>query len=310
MSRANLAVVMVCAAWVVTAPAWAVTTVHYPDVATTAYGGTWYEGEVAGQLTPWYRFDLTQADITMRFTLDLSAVTSTPLWTNVGLHNGREASGPAKGTGSRTWFAPTDAGGWLAASAQSLAQNDNGQDLNDSLILAGADFDSVYTYDVMPDGTVQAIAFGTGVNHGMWFDRGGVDIYQASHIPAVDGGTFNTGGIYQVEIIYHQVGPNQGTMFATINGVQQGFWTGGWSNSMPDLLGVGRSFTADLTELSPFISQGAWGGGSGTTYVRDLSVTGVAAATPAAPPIPEPATMLALTSACVGLGGYIRRRRG
>jgi len=79
-------------------------------------------------------------------------------------------------------------------------------------------------YNVMPDGSIVS-PFGTYDSYGIWFDRDGVDPYQATSWGAVDGGTYNTGGIYNVVITYHAVSPTQATMFATINHIQRRFWT-------------------------------------------------------------------------------------
>lgn len=55
-------------------------------------------------------------------------------------------------------------------------------------------------------------------NYGICFDRDGVDPWQATQWGAVNGGTFNTGGVYQVQIVYERASNkrNRGTACVTI----------------------------------------------------------------------------------------------
>lgn len=108
-------------------------------------------------------------------------------------------------------------------------------------------------YNVRPDGSIVA-PFGTTNNYGIWYDRDSVDQWQATYWGAVNGGTYNTGGIYDIAITYHAVNATTATMFATINGIQQGFYTAGWKNAQPDIYPAGLSFTGDMTDLQVFNS--------------------------------------------------------
>jgi hypothetical protein len=134
-------------------------------------------------------------------------------------------------------------------------------------------------------GMVQAAPFGTYDSYGIWYDRDGVDSSQAAAWGAVNGGTYNTGGIYNVVINYHAVDANTVTMFATINGIQQGFWnTTPHAAAEPDIYPAGLSFTtgdyntngiSDITEMQVFTAL--WGTSttkSGTALFTNMQATG------------------------------------
>jgi hypothetical protein len=120
-------------------------------------------------------------------------------------------------------------------------------------------------YNVNASGNIVA-PFGTNQSYGIWFDRDTVDPWQdadpttpapgGSAVPwgSVDGGTYNTGGIYNIDITYHAVNATTATMFATINKIQQGFWTNNYATPAPDMYPAGLSFTSDMTNLQVFHS--------------------------------------------------------
>jgi hypothetical protein len=138
-------------------------------------------------------------------------------------------------------------GGLWSSAPYAGTNNPASLNLNDKHLLCHGTSCSDSAYDAKrPDVIVPP--FGTYYSYGIWFDRDGVDPYQAGQWGAVDGGTYNTGGIYRVEITYHAVrpSPHRGTMFAGINGIQQGFDTSGWQNQTPDIYPAGKSFTDDL----------------------------------------------------------------
>lgn len=120
--------------------------------------------------------------------------------------------------------------------------------------------------------TPSALQAGDPASYGVWFDRDTMDQWQVTYWGAVDGGTYNTGGIYDVEITYHATSATTATMFATINGIQQGFWTDGWKNEQPDFYPAGLSFTSSsLSTMKIFYSQ--WSGAyTGTASVTNLTL--------------------------------------
>jgi len=100
-------------------------------------------------------------------------------------------------------------------------------------------------------------------------------------------GRINTGGIYTIEILYHAIDANGngdktddglGVMFATINGVEQGFYTT-WVSGQPQYYPVGLSFKGDMEHMQVF--AGSWAGDPsgwnyGKVYLSDVEVTGYA----------------------------------
>ena len=148
-------------------------------------------------------------------------------------------------------------------------------------------------YNVMPNGTIVA-PFGTNASYGIWYDRDTVDPWQdadpttptpgGSAVPwgSVNGGTYNTGGIYNIAIAYHAVNATTATMFATINGIQQGFWTNGYATPAPNIYPAGLSFTGDMTDLQVF-SSFLWPSGRdtpGSIVFNDIAVKQNATTTP------------------------------
>ena len=133
-------------------------------------------------------------------------------------------------------------------------------------------------YNVLSDGSIVA-PFGTNDSYGIWFDRDSVDPYQALNPLNVDGKTYNTGGLYNVEINYHAVSPTVATMFATINGIQQGFWTNHYATPAPDIFPAGLSFTSNMTNLQVF-SSFLWNSQRDTGTVVFNNITATQGGTP------------------------------
>ena len=125
-------------------------------------------------------------------------------------------------------------------------------------------------------GAVQAAPIGTYDSYGIWYDRDGVDSTQAASWGAVNGGTYNTGGIYNVVIDYHALSATSATMFATINGIQQGFWDNGYATTAPNIYPAGLSFTGDMNQMMVFywLINGGSPGLTGTANFSNLTATG------------------------------------
>ena len=129
---------------------------------------------------------------------------------------------------------------------------------------------------------------GSTANYGVWYDRDGVNPWQdayagtpapgGSSVPwgSVDGGTYNTGGIYNVNIIYHPHDANTAVMWATINGIQQGFYSAGYDADGPDLYPTGLSFDSNsLGSMQVFASQWYATPYTGTATITGMKATGV-----------------------------------
>ena len=224
-------------------------TKHYDDVVLY----NWWNGNFDGV------WDLTQCDLTLRYTIDMSAI-ATAGWavTEAGL---REV-----GAGN---IDPNLKGGWMQSNYISATSNPNSQNINDMHLLSKHGW--MYQYYDAEDADTLVTPYWSNHNYGFWFDRDGVDQWQANLWGAVDGGTYNTGGTYDIVVTYHDIGANQGTMFATINGVQQGLYISGWKDAQPEFYPAGKSFTGDMAHMQVFYGRG---GGGGIVTVSDITVTG------------------------------------
>lgn len=247
----------------------------------------------------WYNdiFDLTTSDLTIQYTLDMSGYIPPAMWNtawiSVGIYGG--------------------ASGWMSSGAPA-AHFDNEKDYDYSVPKDGIkdpalDMDDKHnlgapptrwdesSYDATDPNTVVP-PFGTGDNYGIWFDRDGVDPWQPSMWGMVDGGNYNTGGIYNIFISYHAINSTLGTMFASVNGIQPGFNIAGWHSGQPDIWPAGKSISGDLTQLKIFAD-----GLPPEVIISDITVQGYL--------IPEPGTILLLGSGFLGLGliGWYRRRK-
>jgi hypothetical protein len=137
------------------------------------------------------------------------------------------------------------------------------------------------------------LPFGSNNNHGIWFDRDGVDPWQANHWGNLgpggsgsgDGLRYNTGGVYDIVITYHAIDEDGdgdagndglGVMFATVNGYPQGFYLASdpW-NGPPTNYPAGLSFKGDMQHMQVF--AGLWSPSDidyGYVTLSDITVTG------------------------------------
>lgn len=277
MKKRSFAVLALALFFVPTFSALSQTTKNYGDF--TVNGWFWVGA-------PYDLWDMTQSDLTISFTLDMSGYTP-PMWNT-------EWSLVGVADISWNWL------GGMAGGAPAAAQTEpNALDLDDKLNLIAAPnrFDES-SYDAIGPNTVVTTPIGNPYNnYGVWFDRDGVDQWQARYWGAVNGGTYNTGGIYHVVVTFHAISPNLGTMFATVNGVSTGFYDT-WKNGPPDHYPVGKSITGNLDRLRIF----AYVAGE-NVQIRNLTVTGTL--------IPEPATLtLATVGYAAALTVFRRRKTG
>ena len=245
----GLAVVLLLVALPVSASGGSSVTKDYGSVTLYNWG--------KGNLTDLW--DLTQCDLTLSYTINMSTIASAG-WavTEVGL---RQMGGPN--------LDPNLVGGWMQSNYNNGTSNPNSQNINDMHLLSKHGWSYQY-YDVDSAGNIVS-TYWSNNNYGFWFDRDGVDQWQASQWGAVNGGTYNTGGIYEVVIAYQAVDANTGTMLATINGVQQGLYIGGWKDAQPERYPAGKSFTGNMAQMQAFYGRG---GGGGTVTLSDITVTG------------------------------------
>lgn len=215
---------------------------------------TEYYGDIMAEGSAWYgsSWDLTQGDMVITYELDMSEYVP-PMW---------NTAWSSIGVGGGAW-------GWMASGAPDAAvTNPASQDIDDKLNLGAPDRYDESSYDIVGDEIVGAPIGDPWSNFGVWFDRDGVDQWQADNWGMIDGVTYNTGGVYDVMLTIHSLDGTVGTMFATVNGVQTGFYDA-WKDAAPDYYPVGKTISGDLTTLTVFSS--VWGAG---VKAYDLTVTG------------------------------------
>ena len=164
--------------------------------------------------------------------------------------------------GSGVWLA-TDYE-WTANTFDPDPPGAPAQDLDDKLILqkAGGHGEGDYNLPSTPPNP--------WANHAVWFDRDGVNQWQALMWGAIDGVTYNTSGTYDVVITLHATGDTTGTAYMTVNGEPQGFYVPGWHSGPADLMPAGMTFTGDMEHLQVF--YGLYGYGA-THTVRFTNIT-------------------------------------
>ena len=198
-------------------------------------GSTWLDNKDQA-------WDLTRCDLKLSYTLDMSKYY--PEWKNTDWS--------MVGIGSGAWV-------WMTSGAPAAAiTNPDLNDIDDKLHLGSipnkldeSDYDVLFPHRIVdsPIGDPWS-------NYGIWFDRDGVSKGQSKFWGLESGKTYNTGGIYKVELRYHAISPNLGTVFSTVNGVQSGFYDV-WENTAPDYFPAGMSFSGDLSHVRIFASL--WG---------------------------------------------------
>ena len=215
-------------------------------------------------------FDLTKGDLVLSYTLDMSGI-ATAGWSVVEMGL-REVGAPN--------IDPDLQGGWMQSNYIYGTTNPVSLNSNDMHLLSKHGW-LYQTYDAEDPDTLRT-PYWSGNNYGFWFDRDGVDQWQAALWGMADGDTYNTEGVYEIVISFHAIGDTTGTMFATIKGVQQGLYTGIWKNAQPEFYPAGRSFVGDMTQMQIFFGRG---GGGGSVSISDISVTGDLANRP---PVADP----------------------
>jgi hypothetical protein len=213
-------------------------------------------------------WDLTQCDLVLTFTYDATGLVddfggAAHAWAELGIRAvGYSDFNP-------TWMAE-GAGVWLATdydwAANTFDPDPPGSpilDLDDKMILqkGGGMGEGTYNLPSTPQNP--------WANHRIWFDRDGVDQWQAQNPLAVDGGTYNTGGTYNIVITLHATSPTSGTAYMSINGLAQGFETDGNWNTM-ELTPAGMTFTGDMQNMQVF--YGLYGYGA-THSVKFTGIT-------------------------------------
>jgi hypothetical protein len=251
-------------------------------------------------------WDLTLGDLTLSYTIDMTGLHQPGTWdtydgstsyTEVGLR-GEGASDFNPGPWNTY---QGNCGGWMVSDDDTWNDGDGYTELGNPDPDSIADLDDKHglqasggrgerDYDVLlsdPD-TVLSPAIGSWSNYGIWFDRDGVDPWQDNDplTPAPGGSsvpwsqqdgrkTYDTGGIYDIQILYHVIDPIEGlgVMFATINGVPQGFYVS-YHEGEPDYYPAGLSFKGDMKHMQVFAGLWAPNDTYGPIVLSNIEVTG------------------------------------
>jgi len=264
-----VAVVLVLGMAAVPALAVAPTLTDYDDVTLSG-------GFQAGHLSDWW--DLTAGDLVLSFTYDGNGLVD-------------ELGGAARAAGEfgvrgpcLNDYSPAGrlGGVWLATdydwAANTFDPDPAGvpvADLDDKLVLQRAGDQSEAFYD-LPSPPPNPSA-----SHRIWFDRDGVAPSQASSPLAVDGGTYNTYGTYDVVIRLHATSSTTGEAHMMVNGLDQGFeMDGNWGTM--ELSPAGLTFKGELEHLQVFYALNGYGA-LHTVAFRQIRVQGVRTTAPQGP---------------------------
>ena len=245
--RVSWAVGLLVAGLLFSGVGWA-SSVEYGDVVLSGGFQAGHFGEI---------WDLTKGDMYIIVTVDLTGMVddfggNAHAWSQLGIRTmGYPDFNP-------TWMVE-GAGVWLCTdydwTVDTFDPDPPGSpnlDLDDKLLLqkAGGQGEGDYDLPSPPPNPNN--------NHRFWFDRDGVDQWQAQNPLAVDGGTYNTDGIYQIVIHLHALDATHGVAYLTINGLDQGFETDGDWNTM-ELTPAGMTFTGDMTQMQVFYGLYGYG---------------------------------------------------
>ncbi len=167
-----------------------------------------------------------------------------------------------------TYLITKGAGVWLATdydwTANTFDPDPEGsptQDLDDKLILqrVGGHGEADYNLPSIPPNPF--------ANHRLWFDRDGVDQWQAQNPLAIDGGTYNTDGTYEIVITIAATSKTEGTAYLTINGLDQGFETDGNWKTM-ELYPAGMTFFGDMEDMQLFYGLYGYGATHSVSFLN------------------------------------------
>jgi len=215
-------------------------------------------------------WDLTKGDLIISFIYDANGLiddNNTHAWAQLGIRTvGYGDFNPTYGSeGAGVWFSSDY--DYTPRTFDPDPPNASIQDLDDKIILqkAGGHDESDYNLPSVPPEPQK--------NHRIWFDRDGVDQWQAQNPHMVDGGTYNTNGIYRIVIRLHAINATTGTAHMTINGLDQGFETdNNWSTM--ELSPAGMIFTGNMSQMQVFYGLYGYGATHSVSF-ENITVTQV-----------------------------------
>jgi hypothetical protein len=240
-------------------------------------------------------WDLNACNVIVFYTLDLSGAPNVDYdwnWNNAGNVGLFSNEGSLAGARMSGFLADWDN---QTVQFPTYPDNDTSLDNDDKFNLQrfpnpGNWDESMYDVDCI-NNTVGAPTFNPWANYGIWFDRDGVDQWQALMWGMVNGGTYNTQGVYDVEILYRKSSDNptsKGTACATFfpdksnsgsptgHGIPTGFYSSNWYDGPPEFYPAGISFDTAPDKMSRMMVSvvGSSGPLPGTIIVKNIEVTG------------------------------------
>jgi len=225
-----------------------------------------------------HAWDLTKCDMTLSATYDGNGLVDdfggdAHAWAELGIRAvGYNDFNPTWMTGGAGVWLATDFD-WTANTFDPDPTGAPTQDMDDKLILqrGGGMGEGSYDLPLVPPNP--------WANHAVWFDRDGVDQWQADMWGAIDGVTYNTGGTYDVAITMTSTSATAGTAYMTVNGEPQGFYVPNWHAGPADLMPAGMNFTGDMTQQQVFYGIYGYGATHGVNF-ESISVEGCLADDP------------------------------
>jgi len=181
----------------------------YAEVKVETYDDLVLIGDVSGLFNEVW--DLTSCPLRIDFTYD-----------GKGIINDLETQALIK---FGVFDASNNSGVWLLADYSEIINTFNPDtsgnplwDVDDVLFLQKTDGEDQSYYDPAP-------VLGDSWIYPIYFDRDGVNTYQANNPLCIDGATYNTNGEYYVSLILNAVDDTHGFAYTTINGLTQGYIT-------------------------------------------------------------------------------------
>ena len=248
------------------------TPIFASESATQDYGDVSLSGGFQSGNFP-HIWDLTQCDLVISFTYDANGLVDdfggAHAWAELGVRDTTTTINFNPGewiTGGKGVWLATDYD-WTANTFDPDPPGAPTLDLDDKLILqrGGGAGEGYYDQPSTPPNP--------WANHAIWFDRDGVDQWQAGMWGAIDGVTYNTGGTYDVVITLHATDDTTGEAYMTVNGEPQGFYVPNWHSGPADLMPAGMTFTGDMTQMQVFYGLYGYGATHSVAF-EDITVAG------------------------------------
>lgn len=151
---------------------------------------------------------------------------------------------------------PGGKGGWMLSLVGDLSGSNNSFDFNDKHQLQTSGFIEEDAYDAELVGgslSVGGSSIGSAppFNFGIWFDRKKAGKFIEGSWGYIKGVNYETEGKYQIQIHYHATSASEGVMFASINGMPQGFYPFG--DRPPLHYPAGITFSGDMSKMQVFV---------------------------------------------------------